>query len=160
MRENIGLYRGKIKDNDEWVEGYLVKTRHYPSNDTHYFIIGIDSNWCDYEGYDLEYDVIPETVGEYTGLTDKNGKKIFEGDIVKCSDVDHCYYTEEKTEFWGVIKFEEGAFGIATKETLMISLDNWCENDNFVSLWELEWNEYIDNVEIVGNIHDNPELLK
>ncbi len=143
------LFRGKLKATGEWSFGNLNV------NIKGVCIITPDETVVGKYG-----QVDPETVGQYTGLTDKNGKKIFEGDIVKCSDVDDCYYAEEKTEFVGVIKFEAGAFGIATKETLRIALDDWCENDNFVSLWELEWNEYIGNVEVIGNIHDNPELLK
>ena len=155
------LFRGKRKDNGEWVEGYFSKRI---SALTEYTTIDRKEVKAVYnqgtEYMYTRYSVIPETVGQYTGLLDKNGTKIFEGDIVKCSDVDDCYYTEEKTEFFGVIKFEAGAFGVATKETLRIALDDWCENDNFVSLWELEWNEYIGNVEVIGSIHDNPELLK
>ncbi len=140
---------GKIIKNPKWIYGYIDLGYMH---DCKTALIG------DEKGNNV-YKCQYETIGQYTGLTDKNGTKIFEGDIVKCSDVDDCYYTEEKTEFFGVIKFEAGVFGIATKEKLQIALDNWCENDNFVSLWELEWNEYIGNVEVIGNIHDNPELL-
>lgn len=147
------------KDNckDGFVYGSLVV-----SNGRYYICVSALCNikCCVNNGITSMIEVLPETVGQYTGLTDKNGKKIFEGDIVKCSDIDDCYYTEEETKFVGVMVFEACAFGIATKDTLRISLGNWCENDNFVSLWELEWNEYINNVEVIGNIHDYPELLK
>ena len=112
------------------------------------------------------YEVDPKTLGQYTGLTDKNGVKIFEGDIVKCCDM------------IGTIKFENGAFGIATNDTIDYQsfedeIKNWtfCDNepyfcycDNFISFQELMWNYDLykgecDIVEIIGNIYDNPELL-
>lgn len=76
--------------------------------------------------------VDPETVGQYTGLKDKNGKKIFEGDI--------CW--EEHNECYGVVKFEEGKF--------LYVWENIAED-----LWEVA-----DSIEIYGNIHENPELLE
>ena len=105
--------------------------------------------------------VIYETVGQYTGLTDKNGQKIFEDDIV---------------DFFGMhgrIVNECGAFGIAVRDYIDYDLldynipfgnnPDFVRNDNFVSLWEMWWNyEQDDNqlfeVEVIGNIHDNPEL--
>lgn len=152
------LFRGKITDNGEWVEGYLVKTRHYPSNDIHYFIIGIDSNWCDYEGYDLEYDVIPETVGEYTGLTDKNGKKIFEDDIVKfvhkgkIKSSDDFPYAVQYGEPYSrnyKIKFVN-TFANYGLRFINGSIHFPCKQGT-LSMYDCE---------VIGNIHDNSELLK
>ncbi|EAD3679841.1 hypothetical protein EHS74_01675 [Listeria monocytogenes] len=76
--------------------------------------------------------VDPETVGQYTGLKDKYGKKIFEGDI--------CW--DEHNECYGVVKFEEGKF--------LYVWENIAED-----LWEVA-----DDIEICGNIHENPELLE
>ena len=78
------LLRGKREDNKEWVYGYLVKSEDYIFDYSERidipYVIPIDNfNLKDYR----EYRVIPETVSQYTGLTDKNGKKIFEGDILK-----------------------------------------------------------------------------
>ncbi|EJE1076246.1 TPA: YopX family protein [Listeria monocytogenes] len=76
--------------------------------------------------------VDPETVGQYTGLKDKYGKKIFEGDI--------CW--EEHNECYGVVKFEDAKF--------LYLWENIAED-----LWEVA-----DGIEICGNIHENPDLLE
>lgn len=147
------LFRGKRVDNGEWTEGYLFKQWNRT-----FLLWGMTGDIPNMT------EVIPETIGQYTGLTDKNGKKIFEGDIVMYSD-EECYYPGEYTEFMGVIVFEKGAFGIGCREELPIDLDYWCDNDNFVSLWELYWNlnctqDELPMLEVIGNIYDNPELLE
>ena len=98
------LFRGKRTDNKEWIYGYLVKSEDYIFDyseriDIPYIIPFDNFNLKDYR----EYRVIPETVSQYTGLTDKNGKKIFEGDMLKS------YYDKP-----GIVKWnnEIGAFQI------------------------------------------------
>lgn len=120
------LYRGKRVDTGEWVEGYYIKaTHHWHEHGIHEDWIAVDTiqngGWCNVRG---KYAVIPETVGQYTGLTDKNGTKIFEGDILSSE--------------WGY-KGEVGLFSIG------------------YAFIECLFNE---DCEIIGNIHDNPELLK
>ena len=108
--------------------------------------------------------VKPETVGQCcTDLTDKNGTRIFEGDVVKLFDI-----------AIGEIVCECGAFGISCHQQIdydylaseiasVTGCDNkprFCHNDNFVSLWELYWNYNEENseisvIEVIGNIHDN-----
>lgn len=123
------LFRGKRTDNGEWVEGYL-----YITQNGEYEI----SNYCKY--YDWErytYIVIPETVGQYTGLLDKNGKKIFEGDIIQSLE----------TKETAVVQWfpEHSAFMV------------WCKSSNEVGfLYECTKS----NIEVIGNIYDNPELLE
>ena len=139
-------FRGKRVDNGEWVYGYLVEMFGVLN------IIGKDNE-------NIVYEIIPETVGQFTGLTDNNGNKIFEGDIVKYSDEEY-YCPEEYTEFIGEIVFEKGAFGIGCRKELPIDLDYWCDNDNFVSLWELYWNLNcaqceLPMIEVIGNVFDN-----
>lgn len=110
-----------------------------------------------------KFPVYADTVGQYTGLTDKNGKKVFEGDIVKIVDFQI-----------GKIVFECGAMGIDVLPRIdwnyldseiacITGHDNrpyFCCNDNFISLWELMWNynqeeNACDVVEVIGNVHDN-----
>lgn len=147
------LFRGKRLDNNAWVEGFLVQA------------IG-GGFWIDCSHtakVPLIYFVDPSTVGQYTGLTDKNGVKIFEGDVVDL----FCLK--------GNVVQECGAFGIGFGRTIDYALleskipyNNtpfFAYNDNFISLWEIFWNyEQDDNplyeVEVIGNIHDNPELLE
>lgn len=157
MREK--LFRGKRVGERErkygsYVEQYGV-TQIYLKNGT------------DEDGFDC-YCVEPETVGEYAGLLDKNRKEIYEGDIVKMLD----FQT-------GVVTYKFGAFGINvitgvdydyldSKIAEVTGCNNcsyFCRSDNFISLYELMWNYNQENnncdvVEVIGNIYDNPELIK
>ena len=108
-------------------------------------------NSCINNGMTSMIEVIPETVGQFTGLTDKNGNKIFEGDIVKYtefykfSDDEDLESAEEKNKTTSVVKLVNGRF------TPLPTRRN-CED---------YWYSYaMDDFEVIGNIHDNPELLK
>ena len=130
------LFRGKRKDNGKWIEGYLVKLGRESFSDPERY--GICNKALPLGGsgvyYNLKIDeVIPETVGQYTGLTDKNGNKIFEGDIVE--------YKEVNGEI--VYHDQEAMFAVC--------FDTWLTDFDHL---------YGKDVEIVGNIHDNPELLE
>lgn len=114
------LFRGKRTDNGEWVEGYLVK--QYGANEIYL------PNGTDNEGFD-RYSVDISTIGQYTGLTDRNGVKIFEGDIVKLSD-----------GYAFPIIFKDGCFLIACGDSALP-----------LALFKER--------EVIGNIHDNPDLL-
>lgn len=126
------LFRGKRKDNGKWVCGFL-----YVTNDSEYEI----SNYCNelnIERYTSR--VIPKTVGQFTGLTDKNGRKIFEGDIVNGL---FCFGLILKS----VVHFKDGVFGIVTEYMGAKRFDG------FNTICNVEF-------EVIGNIHDNPELLE
>jgi uncharacterized phage protein (TIGR01671 family) len=126
------LFRGKRKNNGEWVYGGFT----------------LDAIDCpritvkDGEGL-LFPEVIPETVGQYTGLTDKNSKKIFEGDVIEYFD--DCGYIYTAPVVWGGESYP--AFDIE---------DEIFECAN--SIVEL-LDDGDANVKVIGNIHDNPELL-
>ena len=127
------LFRGKRIDNGEWVEGYLYITHNGE------YEIGSYSKELNIERF--THCVIPETVGQYTGLKDKNGKRIFEGDIVYCkSRLDNANM---------VIIFECGQFRMVLSENYR----SYQTNSGFYDI------NCFDK-EVIGNIYDNPELLK
>lgn len=131
------IFRGKRKDNGEWIEGYIVKLGRESFSDPERY--GICNKAIPLDGsvvcYNLKIDeVIPETVGQYTGLTDKNGKKIFEGDIITMQK-----YGKGKHK--SLVYFKNGKFAVDGS------------NYAFKDICPI-------NMEIIGNIHDNPELLK
>ena len=126
------IFRGKRMDNGEWVKGYLYIT-HIGSHE-------IGSYDAEINIERLTFDVIPETVGQYTGLTDKNGVKIFEGDVV------HCVSKLDSADM--VIIFECGQFR-------MILAEKYHEYQTNVGYYDINCFAK----EVIGNIHDNPELL-
>lgn len=152
------LFRGKRTNDYEWIEGSLCTT--IPSDEDFYTI-----SYFDFEGYYIEEKVIPETVGQYTGLTDKNGKKIFEGDIIRYSDSgEYEMYLEslECPEEYDGINFEnmwtinEVVYGIAINYPAFdLNRHDW-EVNGLSNLSESGCYFY----EVIGNIHDNLELLK
>lgn len=135
------LFRGKRKDNGEWVEGVYYKQTLFYSDpcEKHYIITSTESLQYDQA---LDYfEVIPETIGQYTGLTDENGKKIFEGDIVEQTD-----NVGQKTVYWVVFGMNYG-YGINSPSFMLT--DYRGANTPFNP-----------RLEVIGNIHDNPELLQ
>lgn len=166
------LFRGKRVDNGKWFYDNIVFTRSGRAFKLEgSFFIG-ETHEGDFErGEIYGTEVIPETVVRYTGLTDKNGIKIFEGDIVR-----YTYRSKggENKEYLCVVSREAGAFGIAYgtyhhgNVWLTFDVDFGEHCDNFISFFELMWNSdnpdcmtenYVDCVEVIGNIHNNPELL-
>ena len=123
------MFRAKRLDNGEWVEGFYVCL-----NGTEHMIYnGYAETDCG-EFYADYFQVDPETVCQFTGLTDKNGKKIFEGDICK-------HRSNYSGDFIiSVVTFTDGQF--------LVMADN---NSGF---------NLSEKLEVIGNIHDNPELME
>ena len=123
------LFRGKRTDNGDWVYGYIVIEPYGSFIEKVERIQARDNLWHEY------YPVIPETVGQYTGLKDKNGKKIFEGDAV--------WFSDEKER--GVVCFDEidACFSVRF-DTFDAAFDHLYSNE----------------LEIIGNVFDNHELLE
>lgn len=124
------LYRGKGDTrfySGSWVYGVPIK---------------------DYEGdWQLCTDctkitVLPETIGEYTGLTDKNGKKIFEGDVLRIRSHDYDYTTAVFSKYHELCIFVQ---------------DNLCDFMPIGFAYQI-LNKLRYEIEVIGNIHDNPEL--
>lgn len=132
------LFRGKRIDNGEWVIGSFLENCGCQTIIPAASIVGLH--------------VDPETVGQYTGMTDKNGKKIFEGDMIKPFD-------DEVDKM--VVEFHHGQFLLCLYgERGYMAEYGWEEEGNYGCFEAEPLSSYGDNIEIIGNIHDNPELLE
>lgn len=142
------LFRGKRIDSGEWAEGYYV-----PIGEYHYILTG-RLELVPYLGFE-HFLVNPETVGRFSGLTDRNGTKIFEGDIIRWRDntelsasgqiAEVCYgeYIDADSHFDDVYSL---GFYIRFSDKNCVTIS-----------WLDEYKNYFD---IIGNIYDSPELLE
>ena len=133
------LFRGKCNEvgkyNGQWIEGFYGEDDGKPiiARSTDHGLIGY---FCE-----------PDSIGQYTGLTDKNGRKIFEGDIIHLEYSQVFFGGECFGEYTAEVSYKEGCFitdGINNGDEIETPLSGF---DN-------------DELEIIGNIHDNPELLR
>ena len=153
MREIF--FRGKRTDNGEWVYGCLIFAPNYNC------ILQDEEKVhpMDFPYLNGELGVIdgkvtpvdPETVGQYTGLKDKNGTKIFEGDMIKPFD-------DEIDKM--VVEFNFGQFLLCLYgERGYMAEYGWEESGNYGCFEAEPLSSYGDDIEVIGNIHDDPELL-
>ena len=155
------LFRGKRIDNGEWVEGQTIVVIHQDDNDLLFMPQqGEDVKADPMDGNDRAltsiygnyYQILPQTVGQYIGLTDKNGNEIFEGDILQVK--------------------EHGGTGMKTCAIYFgeyIDADSDFEDYRCIGFYLKVFDECFSigvlldsdfEFEIIGNIHDNPELLE
>ena len=120
------LFRGKRIFDGKWVNGFAYKQ----------YIAAKVEEWY-IRAFETDFLVIPETVSQFTGLTDKNGRKIFEGDIVRYGDGLYRVVFEQRNR--------TAYFGIAISE---------------IETWYFANNVSAKQMEVIGNIYDNPELLE
>ena len=126
--ENRFLFRAKRKDNGEWTEGFLLKRWDG------LWIFSIDEKFADL--------IITSTLCQCTGLKDKNGKLIWENDIIECKDGKHNFQTQIEWDAYCA------GFIFQDTETSAVGLDAITENGLY------------SESKVVGNIFDNPELLE
>ena len=154
MREY--LFHGKRVDNGEWVEGYLgynkVRKQYYIMDDVNSFPIPVHK----------------ESVGEWTGLIDKNGRKIFEGDIVRCQErFDRPYSDKRKSKrHIGVVEYKvRGGNKFYNRET-----KEWDRHFDYAAEWIVKvedygkfvhgaWGDFFD-CEVIGTVFENADLLE
>ena len=122
-------FRGKSEDNSEWFYGFLQKYQEKHASRLCICAVSVRT-WKDA----LFYSVRPDTVGQFTGLLDKNGKEIYEGDILDFNGI-----TVE-------VRFVRGVFALLVNGNLDEELCGDCRTDLFAK--------------VIGNVHDNPELMK
>ena len=136
------LFKGKRVDNGEWVYGFIVEALNCVTDKNETFIIEQDATYFTYGEFACAVEVKPETVGQFTGLCDKNGKKIFEGDIIE--------FTNKYIHKKGRAKIVFEAF-------------KWkysgCYYGGNPGVWLCIDDKSVE-FEVIGNVHDNPELLE
>ena len=130
------MFRGKRTDGKGWMYGYYSFN---PTTNIHWIRTPRTTYWD-------EDMIAPSTVGQYTGLKDKNGKRIFEGDIVAQNWYD---YDEPRDDSFGKVVFCEYDCSFSVMDV---------NKDGFMPLGRC--GSYHWEVEVIGNIHDNPEMLK
>jgi len=154
-------FRGKRMDNGEWVYGYylpdMLEKTHKNMTDWAFIREHQYKN-----AKAITHEVFKKSVGQSTELTDVNGEEIFEGDIVVFTDG---ISKNPGKKYICEVNFGCGTYGISCLNGFNVDFGEG--NDNFISFWEILWNDSnpdglydgsLEWVEVIGNIHDNPEL--
>ena len=158
-------FRGKEIDTGKWVYGGLFKEPAPPqcfekTLEDKYWIVYPNPRYM--PDWNLPYqmvrtDVDKNTIGQYTGLKDKNGKEIYEGDIV--TGTDYPFIDEGKQNYVGIVVFYDdvASFGYVYK---CVRKDKRGISNGINNEFEANENLICDDLEVIGNIYDNPELLE
>ena len=134
-------FRGKRLDNGEWIYGSLLVSHFKDDKKERYFITQFSGN------YTFEHEVDPNTVGQFTGLRDKNGRDIWEGDIFGSGIVRSVFRVP------GGLAFEDNP--------VSFGYDHRAPVYPYSSIAEMQSVSWLSQCcEVIGNIHDDPELLK
>lgn len=134
------LFRGKRADTGDWVKGFYVQKPNQFSED------GKPIRHCIVDLPPFGYDINPETVGQFTGLLDKNGARIFEGDIIRTSK-------------YGKVRNDNNSNGEDTFCVVYRPAQFRLEREKPPRGFNLV-DDGFSKMEVIGNIHDNPELLE
>ena len=131
------IFRGKRANNGEWIEGDVLQTRYHSGH--------IEYQIMPQTPVSSAVPVLPETIGQFTGLADKNGVRIFEGDICRFKRFNDIHVGEivfNVTTASFVMRYQSivGAYGEKATQKMLLSV--------------------CDDIEVIGNIHDNPELME
>ena len=137
-------FRGKRLDNGEWIYGSLLVSHFKDDKKERYFITQFSGN------YTFEHEVDPNTVGQFTGLRDKNGRDIWEGDIFK---EDGSGIVRSVFRVPGGLAFEDNP--------VSFGYDHRAPVYPYSSIAEMQSVSWLSQCcEVIGNIPDDPELLK
>lgn len=136
------LFKAKRKDNGEWVEGFYFCMTHTDGRHTHHFIIPLGADLSLGTPVEkIQVEVDQSTICQCTGLKDKNGKLIFENDILS-GHID--------------VEFPEDE----TRKRVVWHENGWCTNETGCDDYEKLDDFDSENFEVIGNVFDNPELLE
>lgn len=147
-------FRGETQDG-KWVYGDLI----HSGTDT-IAILELDAPCLE-----LVTDVVPDTIGQFTGLHDKNGKEIYEGDVLFVREWENLAIRMFNHEERGLFSLEDCKGGFLHESQRVVNFEegSMCAGDYYIStLWDEQDQRHqypIFEVELLGNIHDNPNLL-
>ncbi len=164
MREII--FRGYDLDNKQWYYGSYLKRilrqvapmgdELKPEDVEHWIIFNGFADWGMEKRLKVAQHIDEKSVGQYTGLKDENNKEIYEGDIVKV----HYFFDNYDSETYGAFEDEETTTGLIKINEYGIVLVTEKYEENLFDLLNCYYKNQLDEVKVIGNVYENPELLE